>query len=97
MKIKIKGHLLGYHFAHMADDEPLYWSFATSHTGTLSESLLIAIPHEIEAEVPDEFSVLAAKVAGIESAMKTAAEDYQKTVADLRARLSKLQAIECSA
>lgn len=97
MKITIKGHMVGYHFKSMRADEPLYWAFSTASSGALSDEVLASFPHEFEVDVPDEFNVVAAKVAGIEAEMKRAAEDYQKTVADLRARLSKLQAIECSA
>lgn len=90
--VTIKGHLIGYHFKHMANTAPLYWSFSTSFRGYFDEETIAAVPHEFTAEVPD-INVVAAKVKGLEAAKAQALVDYQLTVRDINERLSKLQAI----
>lgn len=48
---------------------------------------------EIEIDVPDNYDPLAQKIAALEKLKRKALADYQKTVADINERISKLQAI----
>lgn len=94
--ITIKGHLVGYHFDHMAPDA-ISWGFCEFHETTAqSEHTVIAIPHEFAAEVPDKVDIVAGLVRGLEAAKVKALNDYQQTVATINRRLSELQAIECT-
>ena len=89
--IIIKGHMLAYHFKHMPDGE-VHWTFDVYGGRTLSDELLAAIPHEFAFD-PPEINVVAQQVAGLEAAKAKALADYQKTVAEINDRLSKLLAI----
>jgi len=51
---------------------------------------------EIEIEVPDKYDPRAQKIAALEAQKKQVMADYQKTVNEINARISKLQAIECN-
>jgi hypothetical protein len=52
---------------------------------------------EIEIEVPDNYDPRAQKIAALEKHKQKVMADYQKTVTEINARISKLQAIECAA
>ncbi len=52
---------------------------------------------EIEIDVPDDYDPRAQKIAALEQHKQKVMADYQKTVTEINARISKLQAIECSA
>ena len=90
--VQIKGHLIAYHFDCMPEGA-VHWSYSTHHDGELSDSMVMAIPHNFTAEVPEKVDVVAGLVKNIEAAKLKALEDYQRTVADINERLSKLQAI----
>jgi hypothetical protein len=51
---------------------------------------------EIEIEVPDGYDPRAKKIAALEEKKKKIMADYQKTVTEINAKISKLQAIECN-
>ena len=51
---------------------------------------------EIEIEVPDNYDPRAQKIAALEKHKQKVMADYQKTVTEINARISKLQAIECA-
>ena len=52
---------------------------------------------EIEIEVPDDYDPRAQKIAALEQHKQKVMADYQKTVTEINARISKLQAIEHTA
>jgi len=51
---------------------------------------------EIEIEVPDNYDPRAQKIAALEKHKQKVMADYQKTVTEINARISKLQTIECA-
>jgi hypothetical protein len=51
---------------------------------------------EIEIEVPDNYDPRAQKIAALEKQKQKVMADYQKTVTEINARISNLQAIECA-
>ena len=52
---------------------------------------------EIEIEVPDEYDPRAQKIEALQAQKLKIMADYQKTVTEINARISKLQAIEHTA
>ena len=52
---------------------------------------------EIEIDVPDDYDPRAQKIAALEKHKAKVMADFQKTVTEINARISKLQAIECAA
>ena len=52
---------------------------------------------EIEIDVPEDYDPRAQKIAALEAHKLKVMADYQKTVTEINARISKLQAIECEA
>jgi hypothetical protein len=52
---------------------------------------------EIEIEVPDNYDPRAQKIEALQAHKLKVMADYQKTVTEINARISKLQAIECAA
>jgi hypothetical protein len=51
---------------------------------------------EIEIEVPDNYDPRAQKIEALQAHKQKIMADYQKTVTEINARISKLQAIECA-
>jgi hypothetical protein len=51
---------------------------------------------EIEIEVPDNYDPRAQKIEALQAQKEKIMADYQKTVTEINARISKLQAIECA-
>jgi hypothetical protein len=49
---------------------------------------------EIEIEVPDNYDPRAQKIVALEAQKQKVMADYQKTVTEINAKISKLQAIE---
>jgi hypothetical protein len=47
----------------------------------------------VEADIPDDFDPVARQIAALERQKREALEEYQRTVAILNERISKLQAI----
>jgi hypothetical protein len=52
---------------------------------------------EIEIEIPDNYDPRAQKIEALQAHKLKIMADYQKTVTEINARISKLQAIECAA
>lgn len=50
-------------------------------------------PVEFDYHVPEDFNPVASEVVALEAKKSAALEDYQRTVAQINERLSKLQAI----
>jgi predicted DNA binding CopG/RHH family protein len=62
-----------------------------------NESRTYVGEQEIEIDVPDDYDPRAQKIAALEKHKQKVMADYQKTVTEINARISKLQAIECAA
>jgi hypothetical protein len=62
-----------------------------------TESRTYVGEQEIEIDVPDDYDPRAQKIAALEKHKQKVMADYQKTVTDINARISNLQAIECAA
>jgi hypothetical protein len=52
---------------------------------------------EIEIDVPDDYDPRTQKIEALQRHKLKVMADYQKTVTEINARISKLQAIECEA
>jgi hypothetical protein len=52
---------------------------------------------EIEINVPDSYDPRAKQIAALQAQKLKIMADYQKTVTEINARISELQAIECAA
>ena len=68
-------------------------SFKTANT----EDRTYVCEQEIEIEVPDNYDPRAQKVAALQARKLKIMADYQKTVTEINARISELQALECAA
>ena len=91
--VTIKGQLLGYHFDHMPEGK-MHWSYQTGAVMEVSGTLLIVMPHNFEAEVPDDLNIVAMQVAALESEREKLGEEFRRSVAQINERLSRLQATE---
>ena len=96
MKIKAAGAVVGYHFDHMEDGE-ICWAiqdnFYVTNPDARSDNVIHVQPLEVVVEVPDTINIVAAQVAALEREKIKVLEAYQRTVAQINERLSKLQAI----
>jgi hypothetical protein len=61
------------------------------------EHLTYVGEQEIEIDVPDDYDPRAQKIAALEKHKQKVMADYQKTVTEINARISELQAIEHTA
>ena len=61
-----------------------------------NESQTYVGEQEIEIDVPDDYDPRAQKITALEKHKQKVMADYQKTVTEINARISKLQAIECA-
>jgi hypothetical protein len=52
---------------------------------------------EVEIEVPDDYDPTAQRIAALEAQKEKAMSEYNQTVMDINARISKLQALEYTA
>ena len=93
MKIKttIHIHYTQYSWEEKGDYE--VFSFKAEDT----EHRTYVCEQEIEIEVPDNYDPRAQKIEALQKHKHKIMSDYQKTVTEINARISKLQAIECAA
>ena len=93
MKIKTIIHI--YHTQYSWDENGIYevLSFKTADT----EHRTYVGEQEIEIEVPDNYDPRAQKIEALQAHKLKVMADYQKTVTEINARISKLQAIEHAA
>jgi hypothetical protein len=61
-----------------------------------SDHMTFVCEQEIEIEIPDNYDPRAQKIAVLQAQKQKVMADYQKTVTEINARISKLQAIECA-
>jgi len=62
-----------------------------------NENRTFVCEQEIEIEVPDNYDPRAQKIEALQAHKLKVMADYQKTVTEINARISKLQAIEHTA
>ena len=93
MKIKTIIHI--YHTQYSWDESGIYevLSFKTANT----EHRTYVGEQEIEIELPDNYDPRAQKIEALQAHKLKVMADYQKTVTEINARISKLQAIEHAA
>ena len=93
MKVKVTAHVFYQKFDWEPEGEFLvfYCKIEDSDHFTYVEE------QEIEIEVPDNYDPRAQKVAALERQKQKVMADYQKTVAEINDRISKLQALEYTA
>jgi hypothetical protein len=93
MKVKITIYI--YHSQYAWDKSGIYevLSFRTANT----EHRTYVGEQEIEIELPDNYDPRAQKIEALQAHKLKVMADYQKTVTEINARISKLQAIEHAA
>ena len=93
MKVKITIYI--YHSQYAWDESGIYevLSFKTANT----EHRTYVGEQEIEIELPDNYDPRAQKIEALQAHKLKVMADYQKTVTEINARISKLQAIEHAA
>ena len=93
MKIKAKVYV---HFQKYEwEDEGTYqvYSFKANDDDTRT----FVCEQEIEIEVPDNYDPTAQMIAALQAKKEKAMSDYNNTVMNINARISKLQALEYTA
>jgi hypothetical protein len=90
--MKIKTTIHTYYTQYSWEEKGNYevLSFKTADT----EHRTYVGEQEIEIEVPDEYDPRAQKIEALQAQKLKIMADYQKTVTEINARISKLQAIE---
>jgi hypothetical protein len=93
--MKIKTTIHTYYTQYSWEEKGNYevLSFKTADT----EHRTYVGEQEIEIEVPDEYDPRAQKIDALQAQKLKIMADYQKTVTEINARISKLQAIEHTA
>lgn len=89
MQVTIKGHVYAGTTAHAVS--PHRFTFYGAKIDF--DWLLYVGEHSFTYEVPAGWNPVAVEVAALEDQKKKALEDFQRTVAQINERLSKLQAI----
>jgi hypothetical protein len=91
--IKAKLYLTPFNFSHMKPGE-VHWSLTGSEYKAGEHNAMCAsFPRHVTVELPEDFNPVAAEVDALQARKAKALEDYQRTVAQINDRLSKLQAI----
>jgi len=90
MKIKITVYI---HFHKcLWEDEGTYEVFSFKAKDDVDRTFVCE--QEIEIEVPDNYDPTAQMIAALEAQKEKAMSDFNKTVMEINARISKLQALE---
>jgi hypothetical protein len=93
MKVKTTVHI--YHSQYSWEAKAKFQVFSLKMDDT--EHMTYVGQQEIEIEVPEGYDPRAQKIAALEAQKKKVMADFQKTLTDINARISNLQAIECNA
>jgi hypothetical protein len=92
MKIKTNVHI---HYSQFSwEEKGEYTVFSCKLPDT--DHRTYVCEQEIEIEVPDNYDPRAQKIAVLQAQKQKVMADYQKTVTEINARISELQAIECA-
>jgi len=90
MKIKTTVYI---HFhKYLWEDEGTYEVFSFKAKDEADRTFVCE--QEIEIEVPDNYDPTAQMIAALEAQKEKAMSDFNKTVMEINARISKLQALE---
>ena len=94
MKMKTTGYVF---MAYRYDDDyrikswiPELWSCKVAE----NENRVFIEEQQFTVDIPDDFDPIPGQVAALEEKKREALAEYQRTVAEINDRLSKLQAIE---
>ena len=93
MKVKIKAHV---HYNKYSWDETGTYEVFSMKVEDCEHRTYVG-EQEIEIEVPDDYDPRAQKIAALEKHKQKVMADFQKTVTQINARISELQAIEVTA
>jgi len=93
MKIKITAYV--YFQKYLWDDKGVYQIFSFKVQD--DDERVFVCEQEIEVEVPDGFDPTAKQIAALEARKEKAMSDFNNTVMEINARISKLQALEYTA
>ena len=85
-------YLTAFRFAFTPPGE-VSWVMSQSKYAPGEHQSLGCWPHRVTLPLPEDFNPVSAEVASLEAQKLTALADYQRTVAEINTRLSKLQAI----
>lgn len=91
MQITIKGHVYADHCSRTSGHTFHIYSCKLDSLG------LYVGPIKVTYDVPADWNPVADEIAKLQAQKKQALEDFQRTVAQINERLSKLQAIEVAA
>ena len=92
--MKIKTTLYIYFCQYTWEAEGKFVPFAYQNN---SDHYTFVCEQEIELEVPDNYDSRAQQIEGLEKQKQKVMADYQKSVAEINDRISKLQALEYTA
>ncbi|CAB4134160.1 hypothetical protein UFOVP272_27 [uncultured Caudovirales phage] len=92
--MKIQTKLYIYFCQYSWETEGKFVPFAYPHESVL---YTFVCEQEIELDVPDNFDPRANQIAALEKQKQKVMADYQKSVAEINDRISKLQALEYTA
>ena len=93
MKVKIKTHI---HYNKYSWEENGTYEVFSMKLEDCEHRTYVG-EQEIEIEVPDDYDPRAQKIAALEKHKQKVMADFQKTITQINARISELQAIECAA
>jgi poly(3-hydroxybutyrate) depolymerase len=93
MKVKTTVHI--YHTHYSWEKKAKFQVFSLKMDDT--EHYTYIGEQEIEIEVPNNYDPRAQKIAALQARKQKVMADYQKTVTEINARISELQAIEHTA
>jgi hypothetical protein len=93
MKVKTTIHIHYTQFSWEEKGNYEVFSFKAQDT----EQRTYVCEQEIEIEVPDNYDPRAQKIEALQAKKLKIMADYQKTVTEINARISELQALECAA
>lgn len=85
-------HLTAFVWAHTPPGD-VHWSISESKYQPGEHGAVGCWPHPVTLPIPEDFNPVAVEVGALEARKLKALADYQRTVAEINTRLSKLQAI----
>lgn len=93
--MKIKTTIYIFHSQYYWEEKGEYLVFYAKIDD--SDHMTFVCEQEIEIEIPDNYDPRAQKIAALEKHKQKVMADFQKTLTEINARISKLQAIEHTA
>lgn len=93
MKIKLTAHIHYTKYSWQDKGEFQIWYAKLKD----DEDRTYVCEQVVEVEVPDNYDPRAQQIAALEKQRQKVMADYHKTVTEINDRISKLQALECTA